>query len=189
MPILAAPLGKFADTVEAGSKLLVWLSGLALIAMAFLVTVEALLRKFAGMSLGSIDEIVMYVFAASATCSFGYALFKRAHIRIEIVRGLFPAPVRAAMDLFAWAVFAAVFTVLAISAIDLAWSSYQAGARSVTVLRVPLAWPQGLWALGLTFTALAAFAVAARTYVRRSMAPMTPANEIELELTKEADVR
>lgn len=181
---LAAPLAKFADVIETGSRWLVWLSGLALIAMALLVTVEALLRKFVGVSLGSIDEIVMYVFAASATCSFGYALFRRAHIRIEIVRSLFPAPIRAGMDILAWVVFAAVFTVLAIYALDLAISSYQAGARSVTVLRVPMVWPQGFWAIGLAFTALAAFAVAARAYATRSMAPLTPANEIELELNQ-----
>ena len=89
------------------------------------------------------------------------------------------------MDIFAWAVFAAVFTILAIYALDLAISSYQAGARSVTVMRVPLVWPQGFWALGLAFTALAAFAVAARAYATRSMKPLTPANEIELELDRE----
>lgn len=177
-------LGVFADTVEAGSRLLVWLSGSALIAMAFLITIEALLRKFASMSLGSIDEIVMYVFAASATCSFGFALFRRAHIRIEVIRQLFPAPVRRAMDIFAWLVFAAVFTVLAIYALDLAYDSWRAGARSVTVMRVPLVWPQGFWAIGLVFTALAAFAVAARAIALQSMKPLTPANEVELELDK-----
>ncbi len=179
---LAAPLGRFADLVEATSRWLVWLSGLALITMAFLVTTEAILRKFANLSLGSIDEIVMYVFAASATCSFGFALFQRAHIRIEVIRVLFPAPIRVMLDVIAWASFAAVFTVLAIYAVDLATDAYRTGARSVTVLRVPLVWPQGFWALGLAFTALAAFAVAARAYARHSMAPLTPANEVDLEL-------
>lgn len=183
----AAPLDHFADIVETVSRMLVWLAGASLIAMAFLVTVEALLRKFAGFSLGSIDEIVMYVFAASATCSFGYALFKRAHIRIEIIRGLFPPAFRSVMDIFAWTVFAAVFSVLAYYAVDLALSSYEMGARSVTVLRIPMVWPQGFWAVGLAFTALAAFAVAARAYARRTMVPLTPVNEVDLELSKDND--
>ncbi len=183
----AAPLNRFADTVEAISRMLVWLAGASLIAMAFLVTIEALLRKFAGFSLGSIDEIVMYVFAASATCSFGYALFRRAHIRIEIIRGLFPPLVRSVMDIFAWIVFAAVFSVLAYYALDLAMTSYEMGARSVTVLRIPMVWPQAFWAIGLVLTALAAFAVAARAYARRTMAPLTPVNEVELELSKDND--
>lgn len=179
---LAAPLGAFADAVERVARVLVWLSGAALIATAFLVTAEALLRKFAGVSLGSVDEIVTYVFAATATCSFGYALFQRAHIRIEIIRGLFSAPVRAAMDVLAHISFLAVFGVIAVYAVDLAITAYQTGARSVTVMRVPLVWPQGFWAAGLAFTAISAIAVAARAYARRSMRPLTPANEIELEL-------
>lgn len=182
---LAAPLSKFADAVESASRLLVWLSGAALIAMALLITTEALLRKFAGVSLGSIDEVVMYVFAASATCSFGFALIRRAHIRIEIIRGLLPAPLRAALDILAWLSFFAVFLVLAIYAVDLALGSYMAGARSVTVLRVPMVWPQGFWALGLVFTVLAALGVAARAYSTQSLRPLTPANEIELELEQE----
>lgn len=179
---LAAPLNKFADSVETMARVLVWFSGIALIVMAFLITTEALLRKFANMSLGSIDEIVTYVFAATATCSFGYALFQRAHIRIEIIRGLFPAPIRAAMDVLALVSFLAVFGVIAIYAVDLAITAYQTGARSVTVMRVPLVWPQGFWAIGLAFTAISALAVGARAYAQRSMYPLTPANEIELEL-------
>lgn len=180
---LAAPLGAFADAVEAVARGLVWLAGGALIAMSFLVTVEALLRKFAGMSLGSVDEIVTYVFAASATCSFGFALFQRAHIRIEIIRGLFPAPIRKLLDGLALAAFTAVFAVIGWYAVSLAIGAYMTGARSVTVMRVPLVWPQSIWALGLGFTALCGIAVACRAYGRGSMDPLTPANEIELELS------
>ncbi|WP_119168484.1 TRAP transporter small permease subunit [Algihabitans albus] len=176
-------LGRFADLIELGSRSLVWLSGIALIAMAFLITLEALLRKFAGVSLGSVDEIVTYVFAASATCSFGYTLFQRAHIRIEIIRNLLPAPLRTAMDLLAWAAFTAVFSVIAWYAVNLAIASYASGARSVTVLRVPMVWPQGIWAIGLTFTAVAGLAVGLRAYARRSMQPLTPANDVEIELS------
>jgi len=151
--------------------------------MSFLVTVEALLRKFAGMSLGSVDEIVTYVFAASATCSFGFALIQRAHIRIEIIRGLFPAPVRRALDVLSLLAFTAVFSVIGWYAVNLAIRAYVTGARSVTVMRVPLVWPQSIWALGLAFTALCGIAVACRAYARGSMDPLTPANEIELELS------
>lgn len=180
---LAAPLGAFADGVEAVARGLVWLAGGSLVAMSFLVTVEALLRKFAGMSLGSVDEIVAYVFAASATCSFGFALIQRAHIRIEIVRGLFPAPVRKALDILALVAFTAVFTVIGWYAVNLAIRAYVTGARSVTVMRVPLVWPQSVWALGLGFSALCGVAIACRAYARRSFDPLTPANEIELELS------
>lgn len=181
--LLAAPLGAFADGVETVARALVWLAGGALIAMSFLVTAEALLRKFAGLSLGSVDEIVTYVFAASATCSFGFALFQRAHIRIEIVRGLFPAAVRKALDVLALAAFTAVFAVIGWYAVKLTVRAYMTGARSVTVSRVPLVWPQSIWAAGLAFTALCGIAVACRAYARASMEPLTPANEIELELS------
>ena len=180
---LAAPLGRFADGVEFAARVLVWLAGGALIAMSFVVTLEALMRKFVGVSLGSVDEIVTYVFAASATLSFGFALFQRAHIRIEIIRGLFPSPIRKALDVLALLAFTAVFGVIGWYAISLAVDAYATGARSVTVLRVPLVWPQSVWALGLGFTALSGVAVAFRAYARGSMDPLTPANEIELELS------
>ena len=83
--------------------------------------------------------------------------------------------------------FAVVFFVLAYYALDLAITSYETGARSVTVLRIPMIWPQGFWAIGLAFTALAALAVAARAYANRSMKPLTPVNEVELELSKDDD--
>jgi len=180
---MAAPLGKFADQVESAARSLVWLAGGSLIAMSFLVTFEALLRKFAGLSLGSVDEIVTYVFAAAATCSFGYALFQRTHIRIEIVRALLPGRLRQALDVLALAAFTAVFGVIGWYGVALAIDAYTAGARSVTVLRVPLVWPQGFWSFGLAFTALCGVAVACRAYARRSMAPLAPVNEIELELS------
>lgn len=180
---LAVPLGKFADGVEFAARVLVWLAGGALIVMSFIVTFEALIRKFAGTTLGSIDEIVAYVFAAAATCSFGFALFQRAHIRIEIVRGLFPGPVRTAMDVLALASFTVVFSIIGWNAISLAFDAYATGARSVTVLRVPLVWPQSIWALGLGFTAMSGIAVACRAYAQGSVEPLTPANEIELELS------
>ena len=179
---VSAPLDAFANGVEAVARVLVWLSGGALIAMSFLVTVEALLRKFAGLSLGAVDEIVTYVFAAAATCSFGFALFQRAHIRIEIVRGLFPPSVRKALDSLALLAFVAVFAVIGWYALNLAYTAWLRGARSVTVSRIPLVWPQSIWAAGLAFTALCGFAVACRAFARRSMDPLTPANEIELEL-------
>ena len=180
---LAAPLGRLADGVERASRALVWLAGGALIAMSFLVTIEALIRKFAGLSLGSVDEIVTYVFASAATLSFGHALFQRAHIRIEIVRGLLPNRVRVVLDVLALVAFTAVFAVIGWSAIRLALNAYATGARSVTVLRTPLVWPQSIWALGLGFTALSGAAVALRAYARGAMEPLSPANEIELELS------
>lgn len=180
---LAAPLGRVADGVEALARGLVWLAGGALIAMSFVVTLEAMLRKFVGVSLGSVDEIVTYVFAAAATLSFGFALFQRAHIRIEIIRGLFPEPVRKALDVLALVAFTAVFGVIGWYAISLAVDAYATGARSVTVLRVPLVWPQAIWAFGLGFTAVSGVAVALRAYAQGSMDPLTPANEIELELS------
>lgn len=134
--------------------MLVWLGGAALIFMAFVITVEALLRKFANVSLGSIDEISIYVFAVAATCAFGHTLIHRAHIRIEIVRNLFGARVRLGFDLLALGAFVLVFGIIAIYATQLALDSWAAGARSVTVLRVPLVWPQGIWAVGMIFTAL-----------------------------------
>ncbi len=179
---LAVLLAAFADIVELCARLLVWLGGTALIVMAFLITTEALIRKFVGVSMGSIDEIAIYVFAVSATCAFGHTLIQRAHIRIEVIRNLFGGRARLALDMLALGSFLIVFGIIAFYAVHLALDSWENGARSVTVLRVPLVWPQGIWAVGMVFTVLSGLAVAARAYVSADLLVLAPANEVETEL-------
>lgn len=168
--------------VETGARLMVWLAGASLIVMSFAVTLEALLRKFAGVSLGNVNEISAYVFAISSAWAFGWALLQGAHIRIAALRGRFGPGGRAALDVLAWLVFMVVFVIIAFRACDLAWESYATGARSPTTMRTLLFVPQALWAFGLVMTALVAVHIGYRALSDRSTETMAPADEVEAEL-------
>ncbi len=60
-----------------------WLSGGLLFLTAVLIAVEVVLRKVFALSLGGADEISNYVLAVTSSWTFGYALLRKAHIRID----------------------------------------------------------------------------------------------------------
>lgn len=170
---------------------LVWISGLVLIIMAFVITIEALMRKFLGHSFGGVDEITSYVFAVTSTIAFSYAVFERANIRIDVIRDRFGPRIRFALDIIAWASFVFVFIMISYRATELAWQSYSDGARSITPLRSWLFIPQGLWALGLMMTCIAALSLGWRVLSawrkgQKQVAEkiLAPTSEVEIELAE-----
>ncbi|MBZ0163597.1 MAG: TRAP transporter small permease [Notoacmeibacter sp.] len=172
------------------ARLLVWLSGAALIVMSVVITIEALMRKFIGQSFGGVDEITSYVFAITTTFALPFAILQRANIRIDIVRNFLPGYLRLALDILAWAAFTIVFGIIAYRACGLAWGSWLDGARSITPLRSYLAIPQGLWALGLVagaatsaWIAVWALTLAFSGRKQAAAAVLSPADEIAQELS------
>lgn len=145
------------------ARVLVWIGGIALILMAFVITYEALIRKFLNKSLGGVDEITSYVFAITATLGFAFAIFSRANIRIDVLRNTLGAKGRVFLDILALACFILVFTVISYRAVELAINSYTSGARSITPLQTLLYIPQSLWAFGLVFTTAAAVSVGVKS--------------------------
>ncbi len=178
------------STIMRTARALVWVCGSALIVMSFVITVEALMRKFLSHSFGGVDEITAYVFAVTTTFAFPFAILHRANIRIDIVRNLFGARFRIALDWLAWASFTLVFALITYRACLLALQSYQEGARSITPLRSYLAIPQGLWALGLLVSVIASLSLAVRVvglfragHRDAALALLSPSDEVAQELS------
>ncbi|MFC2967738.1 TRAP transporter small permease subunit [Acidimangrovimonas pyrenivorans] len=177
-------------TIERVAQLLVWVCGSALIVMSFVITVEALMRKFLSHSFGGVDEITAYVFAVTTTFAFPFAILQRANIRIDILRNLFGRRVRLALDVLAWGAFTLVFALIAYRACALALQSFEEGARSITPLRSYLAIPQGLWAAGLVASVLASLSLALRALAlwrvgqgEAAAAMLSPSDEVAQELS------
>lgn len=168
--------------IHKGAQWLVWIAGASLIVMSFVITLETLLRKFAGVSIGTVFEFSAYVFAISSAFALGWALIQGTHIRISVLRSFVRPRVQAVLDVIAWAVFLVVFAAIAFRAVDLAWDSYVTGARSPTPTRTLLFIPQALWAFGLVCTVLTALHLGYRVIVERSMRAITPADEVATEL-------
>jgi TRAP-type C4-dicarboxylate transport system permease small subunit len=144
------------------------LFGVAMMVLAVLVTIEALARKFVGLSLQGVDELGGYVLAVTSSLAFTLALIDRAHIRIDLVHNMLPGGLQRLLNWLSIAVLSA-FAVL------LAWTGWLALAETIefrstapTPWATPLVWPQSGWLLGLvlfTLASLVALADATRLFL------------------------
>ncbi len=136
---------------EGISRVLVWIGGILIIGSALMVTLEVVLRKLFTVSLGGADEISGYAFGVATTLGFAFALFERAHIRVDALFPFFPRWLRIGanfLGLFLLVGFAFVVTAMAW---DLVADTLTHGSRSITPLRTPLALPQVPWLFGWMF--------------------------------------
>ena len=73
------------------SQVAAWCSGLLLFLAAIMIAVEVILRKAFAYSIGGADELSSYALAISCTWGFSYALFRKSHIRIDVLYSRLPA--------------------------------------------------------------------------------------------------
>jgi TRAP-type C4-dicarboxylate transport system permease small subunit len=133
-----------------------WLAGAAILfGCAMPIAAEVVLRKFFGLTVHSF-EISAYAFAIAIAMGSAFTVTQKANIRVDILQGYLPRPLRLVCDVLA-------ALALAVTAATLAWyawgtfaQSVKVGARSESVLQVPVAIPQGIWWFGLTWFAVTA---------------------------------
>lgn len=143
-----------------------WGSGLLLFATAVLIAVEVVLRKIFAISMGGADEISYYVLAVSTSWTFGYALLRKAHIRIDVLYIRMPAKVRVALDLLSMALFGVCVFIATYFAFFVLQTSIRRGSVANTPLGTPLWIPQSLWFAGLVFLCLVVLVLFAGTLYR-----------------------
>ena len=176
------------------SRIAVWIGGLMIVLTAGLITVEVVLRKVANMSTGGADELSGYALAIGSSWSMGFALLRRAHVRVDAIYARFGSRPRAWLDCLAilsMTIFAVVLTWFCIGVLI---ESITLEARSTTTLSIPLWIPQGLWVTGLVVFSgislmLCIHATAALIHgdtdtVRRLVGSRTSDEELEEELGK-----
>lgn len=136
------------------SRVLVWIGGILILGSAVLVTIEVVLRKLANYSIGGADELSGYAFAVATTLGFAFALFERAHIRVDALLVILPRGMRIALSFFGLALLIGFAAVIGWQAWALVGDTLQHGSRSITPMRTPLAIPQIPWLLGWGFFVL-----------------------------------
>lgn len=146
-------MGRWLQGCGAVSRWLAWMGGLALLASAAAISVDVITRAVWKVAYLESFELSTYAFAIATSMGLSWALLSKAHIRIEIVYSLFPARVRAWLDVYAYAGLALVAGVLLYWCGLAWWGNVQSGARSNSSLALPLKWPQGLWLLGIAWLA------------------------------------
>jgi TRAP-type mannitol/chloroaromatic compound transport system permease small subunit len=159
------------------SRYAAWAAGYAVLACAALIGVDIVLRKLFNVSVQGTDEISGYVLVVTFAWTAAWALFRDAHIRIDVVSSRLPPGPRRVFDLVALASLVGVAVLLAWQALGVFGESVRLGSVSNTPLRVPLWLPQGLWLAGLIGFALAAAILLLARLIRH--APPPPSDVFE----------
>lgn len=137
--------------VERLSRWSAWLAGALVLLSGLLIAGDVVLRNALRIVPFSSFELSRYLFAAATAFGFSFALSQRAHIRIDPLVKLASGRLRAWLDLLALAAVVPLAAVMTWSAWSVVSESVALRAISNSALGVPLAWPQSVWAVGVTW--------------------------------------
>lgn len=170
----------------------VWFGGALIIASAFLVGVEVVIRKAFALTIGGADELSGFALAISTSWALAFTLLERAHIRIDSLYVHLPLRLRAILDLVGLALFTAFIALITWYGFGVFQTSYALGARSLSPLGTPLVIPQLLWVLGFVMFLAIATVLAARALlalitgdlasVQRLIGSRSVSEELEAEI-------
>lgn len=146
-------MNRFIQLTDRLSNWAAWVGGGMLFATAILIAVEVTLRKVFSVSLGGAEEFSSYALAISCSWSFGYALFRKAHIRIDVVYIRLPQGLRYAFDILSLALFSVYMLLLSYFASWVVLTSIKRHSVANTPMATPLWIPQSLWLAGIFFFA------------------------------------
>ncbi len=150
-------INKIVQKGEELSCIAAWLSGITLFGSAVMISVEVVLRKLFSISMGGADEISGYAMAVSCSWAFAYALYRKAHIRIDVFYIKLPQWARHLLDLSALVLFAIYMVVFGWFAFQVFLISFTKGSTANTPLHTPLWIPQFVWVVGLILFTLSIF--------------------------------
>lgn len=156
------PLDRPYHALHSVSRGLALAAGWALLLLSLAIAVEVVSRRVLRLSLQGVDEYGGYLLAVCGTIGFSYALFERAHIRIDVLLRTLPLPLRAVADVVALLALNFFIWNLLWRSTAVAWQSYAFGAIAVSPLQTPLVIPQAIWALAMGLFAVVALVLAAR---------------------------
>jgi TRAP-type C4-dicarboxylate transport system permease small subunit len=137
------------------SRHAVWYAGGLMLASAFIVSVDVLLRKLLLVSLGGADELSGYAFAIGTAWALPFTLLRRANVRVDALYMHLPGAARGWLDLLAMMALGIFVGALTWQAWEVLSTSIAFDARATTPLQTPLWIPQLLWLAGLLLFAFA----------------------------------
>jgi len=133
------------------SRILVWMGGTLIILSALLVTLEVVLRKLFNVSIGGADELSGYAFGIATSFGFAYALFERAHIRVDALYNFLPVGLKVVANFLGIILLAGLAGIICAMAWGLVADTLAHNSHSITPMRTPLAIPQIPWLAGWLF--------------------------------------
>lgn len=139
--------------------------GALILASAFLVGLEVVLRKVFVVSMGGADELSGYAFAIGTSWGIAFTLLDRANVRVDALYSHLGRRMRALCDVLALLSLAVFVTLLSWHALQVLSTSLLFASRATTPLGTPLWIPQGLWVLGFGLFLFALIPLLLRTLV------------------------
>lgn len=137
------------------SRIFARIGGFLILLCAVLVSLDVVFRNAFKVTFFESFELTGYAVAMAITFGLAWAMVSKAHIRIEVIYNAFGIRVRSWLDVVALGVMALVSCSLTYWCAVVVIGNFDMGARSNTSLAMPLAWPQGLWLLGLVWFSIA----------------------------------
>jgi TRAP-type C4-dicarboxylate transport system permease small subunit len=154
MMLLRAATG-LRRAIAALGTLMGLVAGWGFVLCAFFIAFEVVARSVFRFSTQSTTEITGYMLAFGLSWGLAHGLSSRSHVRIDMLVNRLPQRARVPLHLLALALLGVFAGFLAKGAYDLVDESLLFNATDISLLRTPLAIPQGLWAAGLiVFVAL-----------------------------------
>jgi TRAP-type C4-dicarboxylate transport system permease small subunit len=166
----------------------VWVGGTLLFLTSIMIAVEVVLRKLFSVSMGGSDELSSYVLAISCSWAFGFALLRKAHIRIDILYTRFPERVRPFLDILSLLTFLAYLAPLVYFAFWVVQTSVIRESTANTPLQTPLWIPQGIWLAGLMVFLFTAIVLLVGTIIRLVKKDITGAHQLSGPTTLEEEI-
>jgi len=149
------------------SRILAWIAGaFILFGCGLLISLDVVTRTILRRGVIESFELSGYALAAAVGLGLAFTVTSKANIRVDILLDVVPRPVRRACDVLA-------SLALAVIALALAWhcwgtlaQSHAMGAKSVSMLQVPMVLPQDVWWVGLFWFAGMAVIVPIQAMIR-----------------------
>jgi TRAP-type C4-dicarboxylate transport system permease small subunit len=153
----------FLNKTEKISQIAVWISGSLLFLASIMIAVEVVLRKAFAISIGGADELSSYALAISCTWGFSFALFRKSHIRIDVLYCHLPLFGRFCLDIISHVLLLFYVSILSYFAFIVVKTSVVKFSTANTPLATPMWIPQSLWLTGLLWFGLSIFLILAGT--------------------------
>ncbi|PMR67498.1 TRAP transporter small permease subunit [Halomonas heilongjiangensis] len=133
------------------------LSGAAVLLLAFFMTIDVTSRRLGGPFSGISDTVASFVIVMVGTLPLAYALAMNAHVRIDVLKTIYPQRLNWISDVFAFVSMLGLATVLAWQALGNAYESYRIGSHiPQAIVSLPLFIPQSIMALGYVLLSIQA---------------------------------
>jgi TRAP-type C4-dicarboxylate transport system permease small subunit len=133
--------------------------GYLMLATAIMISTDVIIRKLFSVTLIGAAELSGFAFAGAASWAFAFAVFKKAHVRVDVFYRLAPLSVKSLLDVFSMISLAVVSCLLTWYVTALLVEAVELNSESA-LLRLPLWIPHLICSLGLVLFSISSLYVA-----------------------------